>query len=109
MQFKVPGVNSRVAATFGIDLTTNEMIILNIALDSSDRVVRLPDYEIVKKYMDSNFLELNVGLVARARGEVVADPSEADVVFDDNYVPTDKQKVIRSYELEKIVAIVNGK
>lgn len=109
MQFKVPGVDSRTAIAFGIDLTTNEMIVLNTALDSMERVVRLSDYEIVKKYMDSNFLELNVGLVARIRGEVVTDPSEADVVFDDNYVPTENQKVIRSYELEKIVAIVNGK
>ena len=108
MQFKVPGVASRVAATFGIDLTTNEMIVLNIALDSNDRVVKLSDYEIVKKYMDSNFLELNVGLVARARGEVVTDPAEADVVFDDAYVPTENQKVVRTYELEKLVALANG-
>ena len=50
MQFKVPSVDSRVAATFGIDLTTNEMIVLNIALDSDNRIVRLSDYEIVKKY-----------------------------------------------------------
>ena len=84
------------------------MIILNIALDSTDRVVRLSDYEIVKKYISSNFLELNVGLVARARGEVVTDPAEADIVFDNTYVPTENQKVVRTYELEKLVAIANG-
>ena len=40
--------------------------------------------------------------------EVVSTPEEADVVFDATYTPTEAQKVIRPYEVEKLVQLANG-
>ena len=61
-------------------------------------------------------------MIAACRGDVVTSPEEADVVFDDKYVTVDisepvkdeagnvykPQTVVRSYELEKLVAFINN-
>ena len=107
VQFRVKG-DSRSALCFGIDLTTNEMVVLNLVSDANNRVANSNDMAMISKYMDANFLELNMGLVASSRGNIVDDPALADVVFDDNYTPVEGQKVIRSYELEKLVSLANG-
>jgi hypothetical protein len=107
MQFRVAGDSSQVLA-FGIDLETNAVVVLNLVRDAYNRTVNTSETDSVAKYMKASFLELNMGLVASARGEVVTDPAEADVVFDDSYMPLEGQKVVRTYDLEKLVAIANG-
>ena len=69
----------------------------------------------IEKYLQPEYLSLNIGLIAECRGELVDDPAQADIVFDDTFVPAiaaddtevKKQEVIRSYELEKLVAFIN--
>lgn len=107
MQFRVAGDSSQVLA-FGIDLETNAVVVLNLVRDAYNRTVNTSETDSVAKYIKASFLELNMGLVASARGEVVTDPAEADVVFDDSYMPLEGQKVVRTYDLEKLVAIANG-
>lgn len=107
VQFRVKG-DSRNALTFAIDLTTNEMVVLNLVGDQDNRVANSNDTSMIAKYLDASFLELNMGLVASSRGTVVDDPALADVVFDDTYQALEGQKVIRSYELEKLVSLANG-
>jgi hypothetical protein len=80
--------------------------------DDDSRVVSPKDFEAIAAFMDPAKLELNMGLVAEWRGEVVEDPYKADVVFSDNYSwPEDfentDQKVIRSFDVEKLNAIAN--
>mgnify|MGYP007115407863 CR=1 FL=1 len=48
-----------------------------------------------------------MGKVISYRGEVVNTPEEADVIFADDVEPAENQKVVRSYETEKLVAIIN--
>jgi hypothetical protein len=55
--------------------------------------------------MDPAKLELNMGLIAEWRGEVVETPEEADVVFADDYQALEGQKVIRSFDVEKLNTI----
>ena len=102
--------------SFGIDLETNEVVIFNMLLDSEDRVVSGALKDTVMKYLSASSLDLNMGLVATYRAsEIVDDPTQADVVFDANYVETIDpevgkavQKVIRPYEVEKLVGLANG-
>jgi hypothetical protein len=59
-------------------------------------------------------------MITECRGELIDNPTEADVVFDDKYVQelvkdehtgevvTPEQTIIRSWELEKLVALVNS-
>lgn len=102
----------RAYVAFAVDLETNEIIVLNLMRDDDSRVVSPKDFEAIKAFMDPAKLELNMGLIAEWRGEVVEDPYEADVVFSDNYSwPEDfentSQKVICSFDVEKLNAIAN--
>ena len=116
MQFKVFG-DSRGCVAFAIDIQNREVIILNQILESDERVVRPDGFKTVEKYLQPNYLRVNFGMIAECCGEVVNDPAEADVVFDDTYVQmgvehengtTDaEQTIVRSWELEKLVAFIN--
>lgn len=108
--------DTRAFMSFGVDLETNEVVIFNMLLDSEGRVVSGALKDTVMKYLSSSCLELNMGLVATYRAsEVVATPEEADVVFDAAYKSavdpeTGKatQKVVRPYEVEKLVGLASG-
>ena len=115
-QFRVIG-DSRGCIAFAIDIQNREMIILNQIVESDDRVVRPEGFKTIEKYLQPGYLLVNLGMIAACRGELVANPAEADVVFDDHYVqkPCEvankcdaKQTIVRSYELEKLVALVNN-
>lgn len=103
---------------FAIDLETMEIVVLNLMRDDDSRVVSTKDYEAIKAFMDSAKLELNMGLIAEWRGELVDTPEEADVVFMDDYTvpvfPADEegnvrtQTVIRSFDIEKLAALANA-
>ncbi len=93
---------------FIVDIDTMEVIILNLMTDEDSRVVRGNEGDMVKAYFDGSKLELNMGLIASLRGEVVETPEEAEVVFADNYKPTEGQTVIRSFDIEKLGAIMNA-
>lgn len=99
---------TRACVGFAIDLETREIIVLNLMRDSDCRVVGPADYKMIEKYLSSSALDLNMGTVISYRGEVVSSPEEADIVFDDNYKSeNENQKVVRSYEIEKLVTIIN--
>jgi hypothetical protein len=116
MQFKVFG-DSRGCVAFAIDIQNREVIILNQIIDDDNRVVHPDGFKTIEKYLQPNYLDVSIGMIASCRGEVVTNPSEADVVFDDTFVPEiyDAEgnvktpvEVIRSWELEKLVKLVNS-
>lgn len=92
---------------FIVDLDTMEVVVLNLMTDEDSRVVRGNEGDMIKAYFDKSKLELNIGLIASLRGELVETPEEAEVVFADNYTPAEGQMVIRSFDIEKLNAIVN--
>jgi len=108
--------DTRAFMSFGVDLETNEVVIFNMLMDSESRVVSGDMKDAVMKYLSASCLELNMGLVATYRAsEVVEDPTLADVVFDADYKAiidpeTGKatQKVVRPYEVEKLVGLASG-
>ena len=114
MQFKVFG-DSRGCVAFAIDIQNREIIILNQIIDSDDRVARPSGFKTIEKYLQPNYLDINIGMIASCRGELVNNPADAATVFDDNYTQdftedttVPRQNIIRSYELEKLVALVNN-
>jgi hypothetical protein len=118
MQFKVFG-DSRGCIAFAIDIQSREIIILNQIVDSDERVVHPDGFKTIEKYLQHDYLQVSLGMIAACRGELVSDPAEADVVFDDLYIqqPSEdlpegavdaEQKIIRSWDLEKLVAFVNN-
>ena len=98
---------TRAFAGFAIDLETKEIIILNQLRAGTNQVVAGSDYEAIERYLVPSALDINLGLIASYRGEVVETPEEADVVFADNYVAAEGQTVIRSFDIEKLVSIIN--
>ena len=100
--------DTRAFLAFGIDLEANEIVIFNQLKDSDSRVVSPRDLATTLKYLDSAFLELNMGKIISYRGEVVTTPEEADVIFADDIKPAENQKVVHSWEVEKLVSISTG-
>lgn len=100
--------DTRAFLAFGIDLETNEIVIFNQLKEDNSRVVRAEDLKVILKYLDPAFLELNMGKVISYRGEVVTTPEEADIIFADDVKPAENQKVVRSWEVEKLVSISTG-
>ena len=116
MEFKVFG-DSRACVAFAIDIQNREVIILNQILDDDGRVVRPEGFKTIEKYLQSDYLSVNIGMIAECRGEVVDNPLDADVIFDDTFtISVDtcdgteikSPEIIRSYELEKLVAFINN-
>lgn len=105
---------------FAIDFETNEIIVLNLMTDDDSRVVTGRELQVMAQYLDASKLELNMGLIASWRGELVETPEEADIVFADDYVSkvknlpeaedgsTREQIVIRSFDVEKLATLVNA-
>jgi hypothetical protein len=100
--------DTRAFLAFGIDLETNEIVIFNQLKDDDARVVRAEDLKMVLKYLDPAFLELSMGKVISYRGEVVTTPEEADIIFADDVKPAENQKIVHSWEVEKLVSISTG-
>ena len=100
--------DTRAFLAFGIDLETNEIVIFNQLKADNSRIVEPEDFKLLLKYLDPVFLELNMGKIISYRGEVVNIPEEADIIFADDVKPTENQKVVHSWEVEKLVSISTG-
>jgi stress response protein SCP2 len=114
MQFKVRG-DSRGCIAFAIDIQNREVIILNQIIDDDGRVIKPEGFKTIEKYLQPEYLDVNIGMIAECRGKLQLNPADADVVFDDTYVQINpdalsipEQTVIRSWELEKLVAFINN-
>lgn len=106
MQMQVKS-DSRAMAVFGIDLASNELVVLNTVFESDSRVISEDEVKTILGYFEPAYLEVSMGKIIENIGELVATPEEADVIFSDICMPLENQKVIRTYDLEQLVAIVN--
>ena len=92
---------------FGVDLDTKEVITINQMCESSSNVISQSELKHYETYLKSNFLDINMATVLKNRGDIVSKPEEADIIFDSLYQPNEKQTVIRPYETEKLVDLIN--
>lgn len=99
---------TRAFMSFAIDVQNSELIVLNTLLDEKSQVVSGSMKKIVDKYLSPNYLELNIGRIATIKSnEITIVPETADVVFSDTYGGKEGQLVVRSYDVEKLVKLIN--
>ena len=89
----------------------DQKFVLNQIIDSDNRVINRSDYMAYTMYLKPTFLNImNMYKLLSWRGELVSTPEEADVVFDNSYVPAENnqnQQVIKSTQIEKMVSFLN--
>ncbi|MBQ6521060.1 MAG: TerD family protein [Anaerolineaceae bacterium] len=101
---------SRFAYLFGLDLTTNEFVWLNVANENGSRIAASDDMSFLTQYfeMTKNF---NVyDFFSLMASETVDDPKEADItVTDEEITAGETTEVIHSYDMEKMIKLINQK
>lgn len=92
---------------FALDLSTNEVIVLNLVLATDNQVVDTSIVDSVIMYLNNDYLQaFNMHKLLTNCGEVVDNPQDADVVFDNNYTPTETQQQIKTFHIEKLVKLL---
>lgn len=99
---------STYAYLFAIDLRKNRLIWLNTNRAGSCHVAGESGSDFLRRYFDMTSV-FNVASLAFAAAENIALSSkDADVIFSDRFEDDDKV-VIHSYDVEKLMALANGK
>jgi hypothetical protein len=102
-------VNSKstFAYLFGLDLTTNEFIWLNMARNSRERVAGDTDMRFLTDYFHVTKVMNVYDFFRMMAAEIVFDPAKAEVVVTNKTVEVPEGvEVIREYDFEKIMALV---
>ena len=99
--------NARAYVGFAIDLKSKEIVIINIASEGSI-VFGQQQLNLCKRFLNEDYLGINMYDILYRRGEVVENPEDADIVFASNYPSKDK-KVIHPFDVDSLIAIVNEK
>lgn len=96
------------AYLFAIDLHQMEMIWLNVAANRSSIVAGDTDLFFLDKYLHSTEIFSVYDLYRMAATQLVDQPALADVVVSDTYTATNEdQQIVRSYDFDKILALLN--
>ena len=99
---------STFAHLFAIDLTTREVIWLNIAHDSHQRIAGETSMAFLMDYLRTTSVFNLYDFARMLATEVVDDPAEADVVFGDNDEPLHEgAEHIRRLDTERIIELLN--
>lgn len=100
--------NSTFAYLYGIDLRTNELIWLNMARNSNAAVAGTTDMSFLTDYFHVTDIINVYTFFEMMATELVTDISEAEVVVTDKAVECGENvQVIREYDTDKMIAIMN--
>ena len=100
---------STFAYLYGIDLTTNEFIWLNMARNSSSRVAGDTSMRFLTDYFHVTDAMSVYDFFRMMATERVFDPAKADVVVTNKTVEVPEGvEVIREYDFEKMIALMNA-
>lgn len=92
---------------FAIDFETNEIIIVNQNISSNNIVVDEENIVGIKRYLDKNYIEnFNMYKIICNLGEVVDNIQEADIIFASESDILKHQKLIKPFEIEKLVELL---
>lgn len=99
---------STFAYLFAIDLAKREVVWLNVARNSRERVAGKTDMGFLREYLEATSV-INLYDFARMLAtEVVDDPAQADVVFSDHDEPLGEgAELIRSLDTERVMELLN--
>lgn len=101
--------DSTFAYLFGLDLMTNDFIWLNMNKDSYDAVAGESSMNFLIDYFSITDVVNVKSFFTMMASEIVTDPLAADVVVSDNIAESgirDGAKLIRSYDFEKMIALM---
>lgn len=109
--FKI-NCNSTFAYLFGIDLVDNEFIWLNLSRAGENTVAGTASLGFLLDYFETTKIMNVYSFFELMATEFVDDPLKADVVVSDSFVAEEgkenAREVIRSYDFEKMLALMNG-
>ena len=101
--------DSTYAIMFAIDLKAMEMIWINIAKDSYDIVAGDAKFDLLFKYFTLSKTCNVYDFFVNAATEVVSNYKDADIVVTDKQVKlNEKQELVRSYSVDKLLAYLNN-
>ncbi|MCR5078530.1 MAG: hypothetical protein K6B65_01220 [Bacilli bacterium] len=92
---------------FAVDLEAREIVMVN-AITKGGNIFNVQQLKACSRYLSKHFLDINMYDILRYSGQLVATPEEADIVFDREYSSKDK-KVVRPFDVDSLIAIVNRK
>ena len=99
---------SRFAYLFGLDLTTNDFVWLNIANNSVSRVAGMNSMAYLAQYFEMTKIINVYDFFRMMAAEIVDDPALADIAVTDEEIEVGKNtEIIRSYDSERIMALMN--
>ena len=100
--------DSTFAYLFGIDLKTNDFVWLNTAVDSRSRIAGSTLMGFLRQYFDMTKIINVYDFFAMMASELVEDPKDAGIaVTDEEIEPGESTELIRSYDMEKMIAFLN--
>lgn len=106
MKIRIEG-NTKQFAAFAFDFETREIIIFNLMDGRNKSIVDSNDVYAYEKYFSADFLKaFNIYDLLSLQGELVSDPAEADIVFDDSYKCGKSKKVVRPWDVEALIALI---
>lgn len=100
--------SSTFAYLFGVDLRTRDFVWLNISRDSSTTVAGITDMSFLTDYFHVTEIINVYTFFEMMASEVVSDISEAEIVVTDKNVEcAENIQVIREYDIDKMLALMN--
>ena len=108
IEFQMNVVGNSLAFTgFAVDLRNKEIVIIN-RITPGNRLMGRQQLVMCRRYLQKDYLYVNMYEILSCRGRMVDDPKDADVVFDAEYQSA-TQKVIRPFDVDSLIALVNEK
>ena len=106
--FTVDG-DSTFAYLFALDLKANDFVWLNVVRDSSERIAGNTSLVFLRDYLQAVSVMNLYDFFEMLAAKIVDDPDEAQVlVTDENLGCTEDQECIRSFDTERIMALMNA-
>ena len=99
---------SRFAYLFGLDLTTNEFVWLNVANENGSRIAASDNMAFLAQYFEMTKIFNVYDFFSLMASEPVENPKDAEIAVTDAEIEAGESTVIiRSYDTEKIIAYLN--
>ena len=100
--------SSRFAYLFGLDLTTNEFVWLNIANENGSRIAASDKMGFLTQYFEITKIFNVYDFFSMMASELVEDPQKADIAVTDKDITVgENTEIIRSYDQERIIVLIN--
>ena len=96
---------STFAYLFGIDVSKREFVWMNIARQGNTRVAGVQSMEFLMEYFGITSIINMYTFFEMLASETTENPDEAEVIVSDT-IPEDGRTIIRSYDFEKIMALM---